>query len=392
MKRTALLVAPEAPFPVVGGGPMRTASVLHYLLREYDEVHVITWREPGAPDPREQFPAGIAVDVIALPVHSKSTFARAARNLGRAARGIPPLIDRFRGFDKQLASMLRPEYDVAVVEHFWAAHYAPTLRSRVRRLVWNLHNIESTLMARCAESEPPLFRPLFRRWARCCQSLEVRTLPLYDLLLTTSETDAGLLPGPLQSRAAVIPNAIPAVPRPVPTARRPHELVFSGNMEYHPNLTAVRWFLAEIWPNLRDAHPAATVRFLGKNEHAIASLLAGDPRLHATGPLPEAVPALAESAAAIVPLVSGSGTRFKILEAWAAELPVVSTTVGAEGLPGRPGEHLLIADTPSDFAGAVVKVLQNPALACRLADNGRRLYERELTWDTAWKALSQAGL
>jgi glycosyltransferase involved in cell wall biosynthesis len=361
--------------------------VLHYLAQRHD-LHVITFREPGAAVPA--FPPNIRADVVDLPRNSKSAAARALRNLSRAARGVPPLIDRFSGFGPQIHDLLRPPYEVAVIEHFWAAQYGPVLRPHARKLVLDLHNIESTLLDRTARTEPPQTRPLFRRWAAACRAMEARTLPLFDLILTTSLADSSQLRCP----SVTVPNTIPFTPRPSPSTRRAHEIVFSGNMEYHPNRTAVRWFVHEIWPILRaTGPPEITVRFLGRNEHAIAPLLAADPgRLHATGPVPDAVSALAESAVAMVPLTAGSGTRIKIIEAWAAGLPVVSTSIGAEGLPGHPGRHLLTADSPGEFAAAIVKVLQNPSLACQLSDNGRRLYEEELTWEAAWKALSQAGL
>jgi polysaccharide biosynthesis protein PslH len=95
---------------------------------------------------------------------------------------------------------------------------------------------------------------------------------------------------------------------------------------------------------------------------------------------------------AVVPVLAGSGTRIKIIEAWAAGLPVVSTTIGAEGLPGMAGEHLLIADTAGEFLAAVEQVLSHSDLRQRLASNGRLLYEQQLTWAAAWNALEGAGL
>jgi glycosyltransferase involved in cell wall biosynthesis len=95
---------------------------------------------------------------------------------------------------------------------------------------------------------------------------------------------------------------------------------------------------------------------------------------------------------AVVPVLAGSGTRIKIIEAWAAGLPVISTTIGAEGLPATPGEHLLIADTVDEFLAAIEELVGNPGLAQRLASNGRLLYERQLTWTAAWKSLEGAGL
>ena len=106
----------------------------------------------------------------------------------------------------------------------------------------------------------------------------------------------------------------------------------------------------------------------------------------------DAISAIAQAKLCVVPLRSGSGTRFKILEAWAAGRAVVSTTIGAEGLDATPGEHLLIADDPGGFAAAVVRLIEDPALRRKLGDAGRALYRDRYTWPAAWRALESAGL
>jgi len=163
--------------------------------------------------------------------------------------------------------------------------------------------------------------------------------------------------------------------------------VFSGNMEYHPNLQAVRFFRDAIWPILAARWPELRWRLVGKNGEAIQPLVAGDPRIEILGAVPEAVTELARAKVAVVPLLAGSGTRLKILEAWAAGLPVVSTTIGAEGLGARDGEHLLLADTPAAFADAVTRLLACRELRDRLGMAGRLLLEKQFTWETAWQKL-----
>src|SRR5207249_5012557 len=110
-------------------------------------------------------------------------------------------------------------------------------------------------------------------------------------------------------------------------------IVFSGNMEYHPNVSAVGFFRSEVWPQLRARWPGLVWRLVGKNPQAVRRFTSGDSRIQVVGPVENAIRELARARAAVVPLLTGSGTRLKILEAWAAGLPVVSTTVGAEGLP-----------------------------------------------------------
>ena len=163
-------------------------------------------------------------------------------------------------------------------------------------------------------------------------------------------------------------------------------MVFSGNLEYHPNLSAVRFFHREVWPLLRAESPNLIWRLIGKNPEAVRGLVSGDDRIEIVGPVEDAVCELARAKVAVVPLLAGSGTRFKILEAWAAGLPVVSTTIGAEGLPVSHEEHeILLADTGAAFARAVSRLLKSPELGERLATSGRLLLEKEFTWEAAWQ-------
>jgi len=150
----ALFLVPEAPYPTHGGGALRSASLLEYLAGRYD-VDVIVFREPGAPDPAPLFPTGVARDVhvLELPHHRKDPVSRAARNAGRLLRGIPPLVDRFAGFAANIEAFVRGRrYEVAVAEHFWCALYHTQMAPVSQRTVLDLHNIESVLHARCAQS------------------------------------------------------------------------------------------------------------------------------------------------------------------------------------------------------------------------------------------------
>lgn len=376
----ALILCPEAPYPIAGGGALRTACMVEYLAQRY-ELDVITFREPDAPDPRTPFPAGLvrSIQVVDLPYHDRSTSARAWRNLNRLVRDVPPLIDRFSGFDLPVTR----KYDLAVIEHFWCAPYLDELRRHCDRVVLNLHNVESTLLDRCAKTESLAGRMALRRFGAACRTLESELLPRFDNLLVTSETDRQQV-----GSGIVWPNTIPYKPRPQ-VAPRP-DIVFSGNMAYHPNRAAVRFFAADIWPRVRERAPDLTWRLVGKNPEALG--LNTDLTMRVVGPVSDAIAALSGSSVAVVPLLSGSGTRFKILEAWAAGVPVVSTTIGAEGLNAVDGKHLLIADRPEDFADAVLSIVKDYRLAGSLADCAREFYESNFTWPIAWKTLEEAGL
>ena len=386
----AFLLTPEAPYPTRGGGALRTASLLEYLIRHY-AVDVAVFHEHGRPVPA--FPAGVArVSGLPLPAHARTLPARAFRNLRRYLRGAPPLADRFSGFEHRLADVLRDRrYDLGLVEHSWCAPYLPLLARHCDRLVVNLHNVESELHLTKAETAPWPVSLLLRSFAEAYRRLEGDLLPRFAGVLVASAEDAARVRSIApDARVFVYPNALPEVPPPVAPAA--YCVVFSGNLEYMPNIDAVRFFRTAIWSRLRGRFPDLEWRLVGMNPEAVARDLSGDPRIRLTGPVEDAVAALAEASVCVVPLRSGSGTRFKILEAWAAGRPVVSTSLGAEGLGARDGEHLRIADHPEAFADAVAGLLDSPAEAARLAANGRALYVERFTWPRAWEWLAAAGI
>lgn len=376
-----LFLSPEAMYPKIGGGALRAASIYEYLVERHP-VDVITFREDGRPVP---VPGANDLLVLDLPRHARHKLARARRNLRRAVTGRPPLLDRYSGFGNEIARWLKGRrYRTAVIEHFWCAPYAAVLRPHVTRLVLDLHNIESTLQATTAASCHWPLSLSFRRFAAAYARLEEEWLPWFDDVLVASGADAGRVSA---ERVAVYPNTIPLVAQ--PGVEREPAIAFTGNLEYEPNVSAVRWFARHVWHRVRDAGLVSEWRLIGRNAHAVEGLVRDVPGVRIVGEVPHAIVELARTKVAVVPLLAGSGTRFKILEAWAAGTPVVSTSIGAEGLGGVPGQHLLIADEPETFARAVIGAVQEPG---DLAANGRRLYVERYTNEAGWRMLEALGL
>lgn len=360
-KKRALFLSPEDPVPGWGGGGLRSASLLQYLNENYDVLVLRFDLEP----------------------HSKSTGAKIQRNAVRLLEGIPPLFDRFSGYEDQLAGKLNgSRFDLAIVEHFWCASYAPLLRKHADRLVLDLHNIESEL----AKSHARALRwPLSwasTRFAESYRKLEQLWIPRFDTVLVASEDDRARIRHP---DVYVYPNALPVIP--LPGRTEDDCIVFSGNLEYHPNMEAVRWFHRDIWPLIREKCPGTHWRLIGRNPRAVEKVVSGDSSVHLAGGVDDAIAEIARAKVCVVPLLSGSGTRFKILEAWAAGRAVVSTRLGAEGLGARNGEHLLLAENPASFAQAVAQILDDPDLRRTLGAAGRALYLEKFTWPVAWKTL-----
>jgi glycosyltransferase involved in cell wall biosynthesis len=163
-------------------------------------------------------------------------------------------------------------------------------------------------------------------------------------------------------------------------------VVFLGVMHYRPNVDAAMYFAREILPHLLRERPNLTFTIVGGGAPEELRRLAG-PNVILTDRVPDTRPYLARAGAFVVPLRMGSGTRLKVLEAMAMGRPVVSTSLGCEGIAVVDGQHALVADDPSTFARTVLQVLGDPALASRLGSNGRHLVERRYSWPSVLKRL-----
>jgi glycosyltransferase involved in cell wall biosynthesis len=199
--------------------------------------------------------------------------------------------------------------------------------------------------------------------------------------------DAGCDPG----RVAIVPNGVARdwleTPRPRVESRR---LVYAGSVTFPPNLDAVRFYVTQVLPKVREALPGATLFVTGSTGDAPIADLIGRPGVVFTGHVSDVRSEVAKSGVCVVPLRIGGGTRLKILEALALGVPVVSTVKGAEGLELAEGRELLIADSAKALAEATVRVLADEGLAARLSAAGRRIVEERYTWEVAGDALNRA--
>jgi glycosyltransferase involved in cell wall biosynthesis len=379
------MLSPEPPYPLHGGGAYRTASLVHYFGR-FADVDLVLLSESGK---AADVPAGLlrSQKVIPLAPHGRSPAARYARNARRAIRGVPPLIDRLSGLGPEIrAAVGDRRYDWGIIEHFWCAPYFDVLRGVCGWTILDLHNVESVLHRRCAAASGGLIAAGHRRFAAASRKAEAELLPRFSLVLATSEEDAALVREIAPSaKCEVYPNAIPWVETPAIPERR--TIVFSGNFEYHPNIDAVRFLVKEIWPEIRRRRPEFRLRLVGRGDGFIRHLLPEGMGIEATGPVPDAFAEIAAASVVVAPLRTGSGTRVKILEAWAASRAVVATPLAAEGLKADDGGNLLLRSEPTAFAAAVDGLLADPVRRQRLGAAGRHIFRESYTWDVAWSAL-----
>src|SRR5215207_2860732 len=249
------------------------------------------------------------------------------------------------------------------------------------------HNVEAMIWKRHYEVQTSAAKKayLFRQWQKM-RSFEAKMCPLFDCVIAVSREDRELM----QQEYAV--ENIFDVPTGVdtaffrPTGRRqtqPHNLVFTGSMDWLPNEDAIRYFTEQIMPRIKQAVPDVTLTVVGRDPYpGLVELSKRDSSVVVTGRVEDVRPYMEEAAVYIVPLRIGGGTRLKIYEAMAMEKAFVSTSIGAEGLPVRDGEEILLADTPESFADAVIRLFQQEGLAGEIGNRAAATVREKFGWDT----------
>ena len=250
-------------------------------------------------------------------------------------------------------------------------------------IVGDTHNVEFDVLRRTAtHADRVLLRHYARRQWPAMRHEERRCGEAVDLVLATSARDRHVFERELGlRRVAVVPNGIDLAEF-TPSAREaePDTILFSGLMSYFPNQQAVRWFLRDVFPAVRRHRPGARLVVAGAEPPRWLTALAG-PTIDVTGFVADIRPFVARAAVVVAPLLIGGGTRVKILEALAMARPVVSTSLGAEGLDLPHGTAALLADDAAAFADAVLAVLDDPRLAARLGANGRQHVAQHFDWE-----------
>jgi sugar transferase (PEP-CTERM/EpsH1 system associated) len=284
----------------------------------------------------------------------------------------------------ELRKLVQSEsYDVIVCDFLVAAGVIP----------WDLpcpkvlftHNVEALIWKRHYEvARNPLWKLLSWREWKAMERAEKRYLRKADHVLAVSQTDSDFFARELPpEKLTVIPTGVDTeFFHPTAAEEEPNSLVFTGSMDWMPNEDGIFYFAEEILPKIFNELPNARLSVVGRKPSArLKALAATDPHhLHLTGWVDDIRPYLAQSAVCIVPLRVGSGTRLKIFEAMGMGKAIVSTTIGAEGLPVRHGEELLLADSPEDFAKSVVALLGDAAERRRLGTAARELVETKYSW------------
>jgi sugar transferase (PEP-CTERM/EpsH1 system associated) len=354
----------------------------YHQLRILGRRHRITLVAFAGPRELASAPAGIESSCARIVTIPSSGRRMAASLLRRGLSRLPlqAALYENRRMRRAVGEALRRErYDVAHVQLARMAPYLSELHSLPR--VVDLVDALSLNMERRARHDRAPWRWVARLEARRLGRYERAICDAVDRALVGSVVDREALGAP--PKLAVVTSGVDLAEFPYQRAgREPETVILSGNMGYFPNIQAALWFGQAILPLVEGAVPGVRVEVVGvRPDRQILSLARHHPRITVTDQVEDVSSYLRRAAVAVAPMQAGSGQQLKVLEAMASGTPVVATALAASGIEARPGEHLLVADTPEAFAAQVVRVLSDRALADALAASGRRLVEDRYTWD-----------
>jgi len=391
-----LFLTPQYPYPPHKGTTLRNYNLIAGLAARH-EIDLLSFAEAGpAASPLDRLCRRTAT----VPIQPRSNWRRA---LDTVLSPWPDMGLRLWSstYRQQLAAWLHDGgYDVVQVEGLELARYvlgsASTLPRRADRrggrplIVFDDHNAEYLLQKRIAEAEIAA-----RGWNagavyssiqwRKLRSFERRMCRQSDRVVCVSQADADAirqLDPALQ--AYVIPNGVDTdfyQREKVPLFDLPpHTLVFTGTMDFRPNVDAMLWFAQEVLPLIKQQVPEVQVYIVGQRPHARLNMLRADPAITITGAVDDTRPYLAGASVVVIPLRMGGGTRLKLLEALALQAPIVSTTLGAEGFAVANDKELLLADEAASFARSIVDLIKDRTRARSMGEAGRSFAVQRYDW------------
>lgn len=278
------------------------------------------------------------------------------------------------------------------------ASVAPNKKPKV---IFDAHNAVWSIVERMQENARWFLKPLLGVETRRIKRYEGELLKTVDHVLAVTDVDrAGLEEALNFSKIKLGEKVAPITIVPIavdtqqlqPIKRKPasKNIVTLGTLHYPPNADGIRWFFTEVFPLIRQRVPDATLTIIGKNppQDFVDYAIANSEAIRLTGYVPELPPYLEQSALMVVPVRAGGGMRVRILEAFAYAMPVVTTTIGLEGIHAELEKDVIVADTSEDFAKRVIELLEDKSMQEKLATNGRQLAQQKYDWQIVLSAMN----
>lgn len=394
------------PYPPTSGPKVKTWHVLRYLAERGHKITLASFVRP------EELPYVDTVKEICATVHAIPIRRSRLQDLRYFWRslfsGRPFLVERddLLSMRAVVNQVVRSEHvDVIHADQLTMTQFGFPLDvngSNKPALVFDAHNAVWTITERMKENAPFYLKaPLWLETKRIKQ-YEGMIVSDFEATLAVTEPDRVALLDAVRAQRgsnhgpaapiSVIPIAVDTHQiQPVARQSGSRNILTMGTLYYPPNADGIRWFLQEVFPLIRRKMPDITITIVGKNPPKDFVRLAEDPAsgVVVTGFVEELDPYFARSALMVIPVRAGGGMRVRILEAFARAMPVVTTTVGLEGIDAQPGKDVLVADAPSDFADAVLRLMQDTSLQSMLSSNGRQLVESRYDWQVVLGELDE---
>ena len=377
----------ELLHPVDKGGKIRTYNMLKALKRNH-RITYLTLDDGTADQSARELASEYCDELVCVPHRRREKFTAGfyVELMFNLASDLPYAIKKYESAEMRREIEKRVgQFDVLICDFLAPAVNVP--RDLDCATVLFQHNVEAMIWKRHYEvqTNPAKKTYLFRQWRKMFD-FEGKTCPRFDCVVAVSREDREMM----QQQYGV--QNVYDVPTGVDTdffrptgarAAKPHSLVFTGSMDWLPNEDAIRYFTETVMPRIKQAVPGVTLTVVGRDPYpALLELSKRDPSIIVTGRVDDVRPYMEEAALYIVPLRIGGGTRLKIYEAMAMEKAIVSTSIGAEGLPVTDGNEIVLADTPELFADAVVKLLKDPRVADEIGRRAAARVRAEFGWES----------
>jgi glycosyltransferase involved in cell wall biosynthesis len=369
-----LFVHKQILFPRDTGGKIRVLNVLKHLGQWHDVTYVSNLR-PGEEQYLESMQGlGLRMETVAGATSRRGGARFFAEALWNLTSPLPFTIARNYDAEirKRITELLAVEsYDLLICDTVVMAPHTVGLNASASILFQ--HNVEAQILKRHAEAATGLKAIYMRDQWRRMKRFEAKCGGEFDTVIAVSERDKEAFEREYGWRHCdAIDTAVDADFFEDESGEVPGRVTFLGSMDWMPNQDGVSWFVREVWPLIRLGEPDAEFHVVGRTPPDEIRRLAQTPGVRIVGGVPDVRPHLAQTSVFVVPILVGGGTRLKIFEAMASARAVVSTTIGAEGLPIVPGQHYLAADDPRSFADAVLQLLKDDVSRTRMRREANR--------------------
>ena len=384
-----LYLIPYSPANPVFGGSLRIYHLLSHLCKYHDVTVAGFSTSKEEKELIKQFPNLTGkTHLIEHPFSDNSARWSQVKSLF-STHSKWYLVTRSEKFQEMLDGLLAIEsFDIIQSEFPALAMFH--FNSSALKII-DCHNVEYDNFKRMAKVKNPFRKLFYHLEAYKFYKEETAVCSQQDALLVTSERDISIFDKSVPDVPKyLIPNGVDTnYFEPFKTRPIPNSMVFVGMMKYVPNYNGMSWFLDEIFPKILEKVPDATITIVGKNPPQSISERANE-NIIVTGFVEDTRPYIEKSAVYVVPLRMGGGTRLKIMEALAVKKPLVTTSIGCEGIDVVNGESVLIADTPDEFSASVIELFTKPKRAAKLTEKGYELVNDKYKWESIGLQMDKA--